>query len=102
MEKKKEKITFKNFINTLFGTGIDDSYENFEISDPALLKAQSDANKLVKEIETAVVSEGNKTSKNGGFSNGLRKDTLDKMREQLQGGIKVEKNENENKKDIER
>ena len=102
MEQIKEKITFKNFINTLFGTGIDDSYENFEISDPALLKAQSDANKLVKEIETAVVSEGNKTSKNGGFSNGLRKDTLDKMREQLQGGIKVEKNENENKKDIER
>lgn len=102
MEQIKEKITFKNFINTLFGTGIDDSYENFEISDPALLKAQSDANKLVKEIETAVVSEGNKTSKNGGFSNGLRKDTLDKMREQLQRGIKVEKNENENKKDIER
>lgn len=91
MEQIKGKITFKNFINTLFGTGIDDSYENFEISDPALLKAQSDANKLVKEIETAVVSEGNKTSKNGGFSNGLRKDTLDKMREQLQRGIKVER-----------
>ena len=100
MEQIKGKITFKNFINTLFGTGIDDSYENFEISDPALFKAQSDANKLVKEIETAVVSEGNKTSKNGGFSNGLRKDTLDKMREQLQRGIKVEKNENE--KGIER
>ena len=91
MEQIKGKITFKNFINTLFGTEIDDSYENFEISDPALLKAQSDANKLVKEIETAVVSEGNKTSKNGGFSNGLRKDTLDKMREQLQRGIKVER-----------
>ena len=98
MEQIKEKITFKNFINTLFGTGIDDSYENFEISDPALLKAQSDADKLVKEIETAVVSEDNKTSKNGGFSNVLRKDTLDKMRKQLQREIKVEKNE----KDIER
>ena len=99
MEQIKEKITFKNFINTLFGTEIDDSYENFEISDPALLKAQSDANKLVKEIETAVVSEGNKTSKNGGFSNGLRKDTLDKMRKQLQRGNNEKK---ENEKDIER
>ena len=91
MEQIKEKITFKNFIKTLFGTGIDDSYENFEISDPDLLEAQNKANKLVKETETAVVSEGNKTSKNGGFSAGLKNDTLDKMREQLQRGIKVEK-----------
>ena len=30
MEQIKGKITFKNFINTLFGTEIDDSYENFE------------------------------------------------------------------------
>ena len=37
-----------------------------------------------------MVSESSKSSKNGGFSNGLKKDTLDKMRKQLQKEVKVE------------
>lgn len=102
MKQVKESV-IKKFINTLFGENeIDDSYD--EIIDPNLLKAQEIADKLGKIVEIPVLSE-NKSTKNGGFSAGLKNDTLDKMREQLQQrGIKVEKNENENEieKSIER
>ena len=37
-----------------------------------------------------MVSESSKSSENGEFSNGLKKDTLDKMRKQLQKEVKVE------------
>ena len=100
MKQVKESV-IKKIINTLFGENeIDDSYD--EIIDPNLLKAQEIADKLGKIVEIPVLSE-NKSTNNGGFSAGLKNDILDKMREQLQQrGIKVEKNENEIEKSIER
>ena len=89
MAQIKEKITFKNFINNLFGTSIEDD-ELEETTDPILLNAQKNADNIGKNTEEPMVSESSKSSKNGGFSNGLKKDTLDKMRKQLQKEVRVE------------
>ena len=89
MAQIKEKITFKNLINNLFGTSIEDD-ELEETTDPILLNAQKNADNIGKNTEEPMVSESSKSSKNGGFSNGLKKDTLDKMRKQLQKEVKVE------------
>ena len=83
MAQIKEKITFKYFINNLFGTSIEDD-ELEETTDPILLNAQKNADNMGENSEEPMVSESSKSSKNGGFSDGLRKDILDKMRKQLQ------------------
>ncbi len=75
--EKIEKPTILTFFSSLFGNneGYED-IENVEIKDSEQLKAQRIADKLgIATAEQPVVAD-NKTSKNGGFSNGLSR--LDK------------------------
>lgn len=103
MEKATEKkITWKDFFNNFFGDNDIELDLTEELKKSHLYDTINKLDEMAKVFNTPINCEDNKSTPNGGFSNGLRKDTLDKMREQLQGGIKVEKNENENKKDIER
>ena len=80
---KNIKDNIKKIINELSGSSIEDD-ELEETTDPILLNAQENADNIGKNTEEPMVSESSKSSKNGGFSNGLKKDTLDKMRKQLQ------------------
>ncbi len=86
---KNIKDNIKKIINKLSGTSIEDD-EIEETTDPNLLNAQKNVDNMGKSTEEPMVSESSKSSKNGGFSNGLKKDTLDKMRKQLQKEVKVE------------
>ena len=80
---KNIKDNIKKIINKLSGTSIEDD-ELEETTDPILLNAQKNADNMGENSEEPMVSESSKSSKNGGFSDGLRKDILDKMRKQLQ------------------
>ena len=80
---KNIKDNIKKIINELSGSSIEDD-ELEETTNPILLNAQENADNMGENTEEPMVSESSKSSKNGGFSNGLKKDTLDKMRKQLQ------------------
>lgn len=86
---KNIKDNIKKIINKLSGTSIE--YDELEeTTDPNLLNAQKNVDNMGKSTEEPMVSESSKSSENGEFSNGLKKDTLDKMRKQLQKEVKVE------------
>ena len=77
MEKLAKRPTL---LSILFGNN-----EGIEIEDTESTYVESDyISKLKRETEASVKSENKKTSKNGGFSEGLAKfePTLEKMKEQ--------------------
>lgn len=100
MEKATEKkITWKDFFNNFFGDNDIELDLTEELKKSHLYDTINKLDEMAKVFNTPINCEDNKSTPNGGFSNGLRKDTLDKMRKQLQRGNNEKK---ENEKDIER
>ena len=83
----------KKIINVVFGTSIkEDRLEEIAEHDilPNLEKSLTNSDNMGKNSAEPMVSESSQSSENGGFSNGLKKDTLDKMRKQLPKEVRVE------------
>lgn len=99
-----EKITKKpTLLSVLFGIneGINNEYDDVILA-PEQIEAQNRANEMGKNTEQPIVTEGNKSSKSGGFSAGLKSDTLGKMKDIADGKTTVKNQVKENKPGIEK
>lgn len=86
----------KKIINEVFGTSTntkEDRLEEIAEHDilPNLKKSLTNSDNMGENSAEPMVSESSQLSENGGFPNGLKKDTLNKMRKQLQKEVRVEK-----------
>ena len=84
MEEVAKKPTL---LSVLFGNNTDSS-NSIDITDPRLIESNNNVNELEKQTTQPIVTEGNKSSKNGRIS-GLKSkerinNTLDKMRKTLE------------------
>lgn len=100
MEKVLKKPTWFSALAEVFGNN--EIKEDSQITDPTLVESHMSVDKKGKITEQPIVTEGNKSSKSGGFSAGLKSDTLGKMKDVAEGKTTLKNQAQKTKSDIEK
>lgn len=96
------KLTWRDLIKDFFGVNEIEEDLTEELKKSHLYDTMNKLDKMAEAFNTPINCEENKSSKSGGFSAGLKSDTLGKMKDIADGKTTVKNQVEKNKPGIEK